>query len=50
MDYGTIFKTFVEWFPDRNKVLVALFLISGLFLFLPWSVLTAMHGTDRGHS
>lgn len=43
MDWIAFLKSFMEWFPDRNKVLFALCLLSGLLLFLPWNQLTAMH-------
>jgi hypothetical protein len=43
MDWAAFAKAFVAWFPGRNKVLFAFFVIASLSLFLPWTVLSAMH-------
>jgi hypothetical protein len=43
MDWTPFAEGLFRWLPNWNKVLFALFLLSGLVLFLPWSALTAMH-------
>jgi hypothetical protein len=43
MDWPALAKPFIDWFPDRNKVLATLSILAALALFLPWRVLCAMH-------